>query len=238
MASTDDQQQKRWAAVDRYAEHHLLHRTDVPRQRALDDALELARVSGLVSAEVSPLQGEFLAAQCQLINARNVLEIGTLGGYSTIWLAFASPDVNVTTIEIDPKHKEVADQAIAQAGVRARVEMKLGAALDVLPIIREEVRNGRRPALDFVFIDADKQNNLAYFNEAVSMCRSRACIIVDNVVRGGAVMDPDEVERDGRVRGSREVIEAAGVDGRICSTTLIQTVGVKGYDGFMMAVVK
>lgn len=226
-----------WAAVDNYAEKNLPEQEDDKLRSFLGRASQLARDNALPAAEVSPLQGKFLATQCQLIDAKNVLEVGTLGAYSTIWLATSSPGVRVTTIEIDQRHADVARRVIADAKLQDSIELRVGAAADILPCLRHEVGSGERAPFDLVFIDADKQNNLKYFDEAVQMCRPKACIIVDNVVRGGAVIDPEAAERDGRVRGTREVIEAAGRDARILSATLIQTVGVKGYDGFMMAVV-
>lgn len=232
------EQEQLWAAVDQYAESVVGKHQPNELRTALETASKMAKDNDLPPAEVSPLQGMFLATQCRLIDAKNVLEVGTLGGYSTIWLASSGPDVHVTSIEIDPKHQEVAAAALAHAGLANRVDIKLGPAVDVLPSIREEVSSGSRDPFDLVFIDADKQNNVAYFHEALQMCRSRACIIVDNVVRGGAVVDPEAAETDARVRGTREVLEAVGVDHRILDATVVQTVGFKGYDGFLMAVVK
>lgn len=179
-----------------------------------------------------------MVTQCQMVDAKNVLEVGTLGGVSSIYLASSGPDVKVTTIEVDPKHKKVAEEAIAKAGLSNRIDVELGAGVDVLPKIRQDVDEEKRPKFDFVFIDADKPNNLNYFNAAVPMCRSRACIIVDNVVRRGKLADDKAAQDDPNIRGARDVIEAAGKDDRLASTSMIQTVGEKNYDGFLICVVK
>lgn len=226
----------RWTQVDRYAREKLDHGN--PYAAALQYASEQSVKEGLPNIEVSPMQGKFLALQCQLVAARHVLEVGTLGGYSAIWLAQADPRLDVTTVEIDAHHRDVAARAIEHAGLSERVHVLLGAGADVLPRIRAEVDSGRRPRFDLVFIDADKQNNLLYLDEALQMCRSRACVIVDNVVRKGQLADDEMAKTDARVQGAREVVEAAGKDDRILGTTLIQTVGEKNYDGFLMCVVK
>ena len=225
---------ERWSAVDRYALQHL-HQNH-PYAEALVYAAELSMKEGLPNIEVSPLQGKFLALQCQLINAKRILEVGTLGGYSSIWLASTGPDVTVTTIEIDPHHAEVARRAINNAGLSGRITVVEGAGVDVLPKIREEVEAGSLEKYDMVFIDADKQNNLNYLNESLRMCRSRALIIVDNVVRKGQLASAEAAEKDERVLGARKVVEAAGKDDRVLSATLMQTVGEKNYDGFLMCV--
>ena len=188
--------------------------------------------------EVSPLQGKFLVTQCQMLNAKNVLELGTLGGISSIWLASSGPDVKVTTIEIDETRKAVAEEAIAHAGLSDRIEVLLGAGVDVLSGIGKDIDEGTRPKYDFVFIDADKQNNLNYYNAAVQMCRSRACIIVHIVVRRGQLADVEAANTDDRVEGARKVIIAAGKDERLMGTSMLQTVGEKNYDGFLICVVK
>lgn len=175
--------------------------------------------------------------QCMLIDAKNILEVGTLGGYSSIFLASSSDDAKVTTIEIEPKHRDVAERAHAHAGLGDRIEVLLGAGLDVLPKIRQEVEEGKRQLFDFVFIDADKENNLQYLNEVVPICRSRSMIVVDNVVRRGQLADEELARTDTRIAGARRVVEAAGKDPRLeCS--LVQTVGEKNYDGFLLCVVK
>lgn len=226
----------RWTAVDDYATTHLYPPT-APLHAALAHATNLAHSRNLPDIAVSRLQGQFIALQCRMLNAKHVLEVGTLGGYSTICLAGSGEDVRVTTVEVDERHAAVAREAIDAAGAGERVEICLGAGMEVLPKLREEVEAGKRERWDFVFIDADKENNLAYLNEAVPMCRSRACVIVDNVVRKGNVADAEMAKTDSRVEGSRRVIEAAGRDERLdCS--LLQTVGEKNYDGMLICVVK
>lgn len=227
----------RWTAVDRYATRHLFPPGNA-HYSAINRAIELSEENKLPSIEVSLLQGKWLQAQCQLIDAKHVLEVGTLGGISSIWLATSGPDVRVTTIEILPEHKAVAEQAVAHAGLTDRVEILLGAGMDILPKLREEVESGKRPKFDLTFIDADKPNNLNYFNEAIQMSRSRACIIVDNVVRRGQLADDEAAKTDLGVSGARMVIEAVGKDARVLGNSLIQTVGEKNYDGVLVCVVK
>jgi predicted O-methyltransferase YrrM len=136
-------------------------------------------------------------------------------------MACSGPDVRVTTIEVNEDHKAVAEEAIEHAGLSSRIEVLLGAGVDVLPTLRKEVESGERPKFDFVFIDADKPNNLNYYNEAMLMCRSRACIIVDNVVRRGRVADLEAAFEDDSVAGARKVIEVAGMDGRLREYTSV-----------------
>lgn len=226
----------RWSRVDRYAIEHLDQHN--PHQSALLYAKELAETEGLPNIEVSALQGNFLAVQCQLIQAKQVLELGTLGGYSAICMAGTSPDVKVVSVESDPHHKAVAEQAIRHAGLDKQVEVLQGAGVDVLPQVRADVEQGRREKFDLVFIDADKPNNLNYFKEAIQMSRSRACIIVDNVVRKGGLADAEASRTDARIRGSREAVEGIGKDPRVLRSTLVQTVGEKNYDGFLICVVR
>ena len=152
-------------------------------------------------------------------------------------MASATPQTKVTSIEVDPTNRDIALQSIRHAGLEDRVELLLGAGTDILRRIRKEVEAGRRETFDFVFVDADKQNNLNYITDAIPMCRSGAMLIVDNVVREGKLVDEDMAKADGRVAGSRQVVEAAGKDPRLeCS--LVQTVGEKGYDGMLLCVVK
>lgn len=219
---------ERWTAVDEYATRQL-HTPNSPYFAAISYAVELSEEKRLPSIEVSLLQGKWLLTQCQMINAKHVLEVGTLGGISSIWLALSGHDVNVTTVEIDPDRKAVAEQAIAHAGLSDRIQVLLGPGMEVLPKLRQEVESGKRPKFDFVFIDADKPNNLNYFNESVLMVRSRACIVVDNVVRRGRLADDEAARTDEAVEGARRVIEAAGKDDRIMGNTLLQTVGEKNY---------
>lgn len=244
---------ERWTAVDAYAKKHL-HKPSSSHCSAIDYAINLSKEKHLPGIEISLLQGKWLLTQCQMINAKHVLEVGTLGGISSIWLALSGSDVKVTTVEIDPKRKAVAEEAIEHAGLSDRIEVVLGAGMDVLPKLRDEVKAGTRSAYDFVFIDADKPNNLNYFNESVQMVRSRGCIVVDNVVRRGRLADDEAAQSDPAVKGARAVIEAAGNDDRVStyvdektahscvvrstlttlpcvsvSSTLLQTVGEKNY---------
>lgn len=213
-----------WAAVDRYFDEHL-SRTD----GALEAAVTASESAGLPPINVAPNQGTLLHLLARMVGARRILEIGTLGGYSTIWMARAlPPDGRLITLEVDRHHADVARANIAAAGLAALVDIRLGAALDTLPKL-----TGEGP-FDLVFIDADKSNNSAYLGWAVKLSRPGSAIVVDNVVRHGAVADAGS--RDSSVVGSRRVIEAIAAEPRLTATAL-QTVGVKGYDGFVLALV-
>ncbi len=172
-----------------------------------------------------------LALLVQLRSARRVLEVGTLGGYSTIWLARAmGADGRLITLEVEPRYAEVARTNIARAGLSDVVDVRLGAALDTLPQLAAE---GAGP-FDVTFIDADKPNNAEYFGWAVRLSRPGSAIVVDNVVRQGAVIDADST--DAATKGTRRLYEVMAAEPRV-SATVIQTVGSKGYDGFAIAVV-
>jgi predicted O-methyltransferase YrrM len=213
-----------WTDVDRYLTALL-----VPSDPALDAAMEDSAAAGLPAISVTPNQGKLLMLLAQVQGARNILEIGTLGGYSTIWLARALPlGGRLITLEVDPKHAEVARQNIARAGLAEIVDLRLGAALDTLPQIAAE----RRGPFDFVFIDADKQNIPDYFAWALKLSRPGSLIIVDNVVRKGAVLDP--ASEDSSVQGVRRFYEILAAEPRV-NATAIQTVGSKGYDGMAVA---
>jgi len=219
--------QELWTAVDRYITDLL-----VPPDPALDAALEASAASGLPPINVSPNQGKLLWLLARLQGARTILEIGTLGGYSTIWLARALPaGGRLITLEIDPKHAEVARASIAHAGLADVVELRLGRALDTLPQLAAE---GCGP-FDLIFIDADKPNNPDYFAWALKLSRRGSLIIVDNVVRDGAVIDA--ASSDPSVQGVRRLNELLAAEPRV-SATAIQTVGSKGYDGFAIALVQ
>ena len=227
---------ERWSAVDNYAVSHLVPKDD-PYGPALEYAIQLSAKEGLPPIEVSPLQGRFLKLQCMALKAKNILEVGTLGGYSSILLAASSPEAKVTTIEINEKHKAVAEQAHAKADLTNRIDILLGPGNDVLPSLQKEISSGKRDNFDFVFIDADKENNLNYLNAIIPMCLSNTLIIVDNVVRKGTLADAEAAKTESKVEGARRVVEAAGKDERLeCS--LMQTVGEKNYDGFLLCVVK
>ena len=210
-----------WTAVDQYFSERLL-----PSDPTLESALESSVTAGLPAISVSPNQGKFLQMLAQIVGARSILEIGTLGGYSTIWLARGlRAKGRVITLELDPKHAEVAQHNISRAGLEDVVELRIGNALETLPQLSAE----RRGPFDLIFIDADKENIPAYFEWALKLSRLGTLIVVDNVVRDGAVIDPDS--SDPRVHGVRRFIEQLGAESR-ASGTVIQTVGIKGYDGF------
>ena len=214
-----------WTAVDRYFGDLL-----VSADPALEAALAASAVAGLPAINVSPLQGKLLHLLARAIGARNILEIGTLGGYSTVWLARALPSGGrVISLEADPRHAEVARANIARAGLDDMVEVRLGMALDLLPGLAE-----RAEPFDFVFIDADKPNNAAYFDWALRLSRVGAIIVVDNVVRGGDVIAA--ASDSPTVQGVHRFLERLAAEPRV-SATAMQTVGGKGYDGFAVALV-
>ncbi len=219
---TDD----RWRAVDHYLGELL-----VPDDPVLDATLEASTAAGLPEINVSPLQGSFLALLVRLQGARSILEIGTLGGYSTIWLARAlPPGGRVVTLEVDQGHADVATANLARAGLDEVVEVRVGPALDTLAQLLDE---GAEP-FDVVFIDADKLNNAAYFAWARRLTRPGSLIVVDNVVRDGQVLDADS--SDPIIVGTRRLHEAVAADAGV-NATVIPTVGAKGYDGFTLALV-
>jgi len=224
----------RWTAVDEYAFSHLHPSSKTPSASALEDALAASEKEGLPDIAVSPSQGKYLQLQARLVRAKNILEVGTLGGYSTIWLANASPNVHVTSVEVDKHHAKVARANVKNAGVADRVDLRLGPGIDVLPQLAEEVKAGKRGKFQLVFIDADKENNWNYVDIALGMCEPGACIIVDNVVRRGRLAQDLD---DPSVMGARKVVENVGKDDRL-DGIVMQTVGEKSYDGFLIAVVK
>lgn len=218
--------EERWAAVDGYLNDLL-----VPPDPALGAALAASAEAGLPPISVTPNQGKLLALLVQIRAARSVLEIGTLGGYSTIWMARALPaDGRLITLESDPKHADVARGNIGRAGLDHVVELRLGPALETLPQLAAEAAG----PFDFVFVDADKQSNPEYFAWAVQLSRPGSVIVVDNVVRDGAVADVTSADPD--VQATRRLHELLAADPRV-SATVIQTVGSKGYDGFAIALV-
>ncbi len=214
------------AAVDTY-----LGGMFVPADPALDAALAASVAAGLPEIQVSPTQGKLLHILAKLQETRAILEIGTLGGYSAIWLARALlPGGRLITLEYEPRHADVARANVARAGLADRVEIRLGRALDTLPQLQAE---GLGP-FDLVFIDADKPSNPDYFAWALKLTRRGALIIVDNVVRDGRVVEATSADLN--VQGSRRVLELMAAEPRV-SATAIQTVGVKGWDGLAVAVV-
>lgn len=215
-----------WTTVDHYFSERLL-----PSDPILEAALDASVIAALPAISVSPNQGKLLQMLAQILGARSILEIGTLGGYSTIWLARGlRPGGHLITLEVDAKHAEVAQNNVSRAGLNDVVEIRIGDALETLPQLSAE---GRGP-FDLVFIDADKQNIPAYFEWAMKLSRSGSLIIVDNVVRSGAVIDADS--SDPNVQGVRRFVELLGAETR-ASGTAIQTVGTKGYDGFAIVLV-
>jgi predicted O-methyltransferase YrrM len=214
---------ERWSAVDRYITDLVVQPDPV-----LDAALEASIAAGLPEISVTPGHGKLLYLLAKIRHASRILEIGTLGGYSTIWLARAlPPSGRVVTLESNPSHAAVARSNIARAGLTGVVDLRVGLALDVLPALAAE---GQK--FDLTFIDADKPNIPAYFEWAMKLSNPASLIIVDNVVRDGAVID--ETSDDPSVRGVRRLNEILAADKRVSATT-IQTVGSKGYDGFTIA---
>ena len=216
----------RWTEVDDYIEGKLLG--DDP---ALDAALAANAAGDLPAIDVSPVQGKFLHLLALAMGAKRILEVGTLGGYSTIWLARAlGGGGRLVTLELEPHHAAVARGNVDRAGIGDRVEIRVGPAADTLAAM---VATGEGP-FDLVFIDADKPGNPVYFDHAVRLSRPGTVIIVDNVVRDGGVLDSDG---DAAIKGTRALFDALAKDDRITATAM-QTVGAKKWDGFVMAVVR
>jgi predicted O-methyltransferase YrrM len=213
-----------WNAVESWLDAHLL--ADDP---VLDAILAANAAAGLPAHDVSPAQGKLLHLLARIAGARAILEIGTLGAFSTIWLARAHPDDGpLVTLEAEPRHADVARANLVRAGLAERVDLRVGDALEVLPLLAAEQR---RP-FDLAFIDADKRSNVVYFDWALRLARPGAVILVDNVVRDGAVTDA--ASRDESVRGVRVLVERLAHEPRVAATAL-QTVGRKGWDGFILA---
>ncbi|HEV7974677.1 O-methyltransferase [Amycolatopsis sp.] len=214
--------QELWSQVDDY-----LGEVFVPADPALDAAVKASQAAGLPEIAVAPNQGKLLNLLARLAGARSILEIGTLGGYSTIWLARALPaDGRLITLEFDPKHAEVARGNIAAAGLGDVVEVRVGAALDTLPSVEGP--------FEMVFIDADKVNIPRYFEWALRLTKPGSLIVIDNVIREGAVVDPSST--DPAVIGVRALNELIAAEPRVDATSL-QTVGAKGHDGLTIALV-
>jgi predicted O-methyltransferase YrrM len=215
-----------WSAVDGYFVASL-----APSDAALEAALAANAAANLPPHDVSPLQGRFLELMVRLTGASRVLEIGTLGGYSTIWMARALPGGGrIVTLEADPHHARVARANLERAAVAGRVDLREGPALDTLPLLHAE----RPDPFDLVFIDADKQSSPDYLAWALRLTRPGSLIIADNVVRGGAVLDAGST--DPSVVGTRRFIDLVANEPRLIATAM-QTVGAKGWDGFVMAMV-
>ena len=219
--------QEQWTAVDRYIADLF-----IPTDPALDAALADSDAAGLPAINVSPVQGKLLHLLVRLQGARNILEIGTLGGYSAIWLARALPaGGRLITLEANPKHAEVARANISRAGLAQVVELRLGKALDTLPQLAQE----NRGPFDLIFIDADKPGYPDYLPWALKLSRPGSLIIADNVVRKGGVAD--SANADPNVQGVRRFCELLAGEPRV-SATILQSVGSKGYDGFAVALVE
>lgn len=214
--------QKTWTAVDDYLNDLIVRPDD-----ALSAALDASRAGGLPEIAVSASQGKLLCLQARAMAAKRILEIGTLGGYSAIWLARAlPPGGRLITLEYNPKHAEVARANLARAGLAEVTEVRVGAGLELMPALTGP--------FDFFFIDANKDDYPGYFRACLGLSRPGSVMVFDNVVRDGAVIDSRT--RDPLVRGVRQMYEEIAAEPRVSATT-IQTVGVKGYDGFCMVVV-
>jgi len=217
---------KTWAAVDDYIVDALFEADPV-----LNAVLAANHDQGLPAIDVSPAQGKLLSLLARMQGAKKILEIGTLGGYSTIWMARALPvGGKIVTLELDPHHAKVARSNFERAGVSERVELRVGPALQSLAALNAE----NAGPFDVIFIDADKPNNPHYLSWAIRLSRPGTVIICDNVIRDGAVLDEDG--QDANVEGARAAFSFIGGDKRL-QATAIQTVGAKGYDGFAIAIV-
>jgi predicted O-methyltransferase YrrM len=226
MPQADETATQTWRHVDDYLSGLL-----VPPDEALDAALADSAAAGLPPINVAPNQGKLLHIVARAIGARRILEIGTLGGYSTIWLARAlPPDGKLITLEFEPRHAAVAQANLERAGLSGAVEIRVGAALDSLAQLAAE----KAAPFDLVFIDADKANNAAYVTWAVKLSRPGTLIVVDNVIRHGRILDADTADAD--IAGTRRMFELLAAEPRLCATAF-QTVGEKGLDGLAIAVV-
>lgn len=215
-----------WTAVDNYLTDHLIQKDEV-----LEAALRDSEAAGLPAIQVTALQGRMLQMFARMVGARRILEVGTLGGYSTIWLARALPeDGRLITLEAAAKHAAVARKNLKRAGLLHRVELREGAALESLPTLEAE---GAGP-FDFIFLDADKERNAEYLDWALRLAQPGTVIVTDNVVREGAVLDAKS--DDASVRGTRRFFEALAAE-RCVTATAIQTVSGKKYDGFALLMV-
>jgi predicted O-methyltransferase YrrM len=216
----------RYEAVDRY-----FSKLFAPHDAVLEGALTASTAAGLPEIQVSPTQGQLLHMLVALQGAKRILEIGTLGGYSAIWMARALPaDGRLISLEFDAKHAEVARKNVERAGLSDKVEIRVGAALSLLPGIAAE----KLGSFDLVFIDADKENNPGYLDWALRLTRRGSLILIDNVVRSGTVLDA--ATEDASVKGTRRALEMMASDARLRSTAL-QLVGTKGWDGIAISLV-
>nr|NUR37950.1 O-methyltransferase [Sphingomonas sp.] len=215
-----------WSAVDDYIAGHLLGDDPV-----LDAVLQANATAGLPAIDVSAVQGKMLHLLALGTGARRILEVGTLGGYSTIWLARALPEGgHLVTLELDPHHAEVACANLCRAGMADKVEVRVGPAVEALDAM---IAGGEAP-FDFIFVDADKEGYPDYLSAAMRLSRPGTMIVFDNVVREGGILDPNHP--DPRVQGTRALFEAMAAEPRL-SATAVQTVGAKKWDGFALALV-
>ncbi|WP_235532796.1 O-methyltransferase [Sphingomonas sp. Leaf412] len=222
MVERTEESDPRWAAVDDYIADRLLG-----ADAALDATLAANAAAGLAAIDVSPAQGKMLHLFARMAGARRVLEVGTLGGYSTIWLARAVGEGgSVVSLELDPHHEAVARANLDRAGVGDRVEVIVGPAAETMATLDGP--------FDLVFIDADKEGNVAYLRAAMRLSRPGTTIVVDNVVREGLILDA--ASTDPRVIGTRALFDAVAAEPRL-SATAVQTVGSKKWDGFLLAIV-
>jgi predicted O-methyltransferase YrrM len=216
-----------WTEVDLYLTEKL-----IPADPALEKALEANAHAGLPSIDVTPLQGRFLHLIARMANAQRILEVGTLGGYSTIWLARALPPTGrLITLEVSPKHAEVAQANITRANLSHLVDLRLAPALESLAKLHAEAT----PPFDLIFIDADKPNNPGYLDWAIKLSRPGTTLIIDNVIREGAIIDATSA--DPAIQGTRRMFDIISTHPRLEATAL-QTVGSKNHDGFVLAIVK
>jgi predicted O-methyltransferase YrrM len=217
---------KIWSEVDAYCGDLL-----APSDETLDAALKANEAAGLPTIDVTGLQGKFLEFLIRVSGAKRILEIGTLGGYSTIWMARALPaGGRIISLEFMQLHADVARKNLHSAGLSDRVEVRVGRAIDNLPVLESESAG----PFDLIFIDADKRSNPQYLEWALKLSRPGTMIVVDNVIRGGEVVNATSTDPD--IQGTRRCIESMGTNPRL-SATVLQTVGSKGYDGFALAVV-
>lgn len=214
--------QDMWTQIEDYFDGAL-----IKPDNTLESALKVSDAAGLPEIAVAPNQGKMLMLFAQMCSAKTILEIGTLGGYSTIWMAKALPtDGKIITLEYEPHHAEVATKNLANAGFADMVDIRVGAAMETLPVLAEEGH-----VFDFVFIDANKDDNPGYLEWSLKLSHVGTMIFVDNVVRQGGVLDPNS--NDVRIQGVRNLVDMMEAEPRI-DATMLQTVGGKGYDGFIL----
>lgn len=221
-----EQLEKKWAEVDQYLADLL-----IPADPVLEQTLQENDKAGLPKIDVSPNLGKLLHLFARIQGAKRILEIGTLGGYSTTWLARALPaDGKLISLELEPKHADVARANLERAGLSEKVEIRVGEALSSLELLKQE----KQAPFDFIFIDADKPNNPHYLTWALQLSRLGSVIICDNVIRKGEITNPDT--EDASVQGVQRFLERVEMEPRLTATA-IQTVGSKGYDGFAILLI-